>query len=92
MHEISWGAHKLFPLLCIPVWIFPRLVSLNACESVRTVHAWCQAAFVRLYILVCVCVCVRVFLVGVLLVAGANTIWMETPDAHSVYEAVVHCC
>lgn len=90
MHEISWGAHKLFPLLCIPVWIFPRLVSLNACECVRTVHAWCQAAFVRLYILVCVCV--RVFLVGVLLVAGANTIWMETPDAHSVYEAVVHCC
>lgn len=52
MHEISWGAHKLFPLLCIPVWIFPRLVSVKVCERVQTVCAWCQAAFVRLHILV----------------------------------------
>lgn len=33
MHEISWGAHKLFPLLCIPVWIFPRSVSVNVCAA-----------------------------------------------------------
>lgn len=52
MHEISWGAHKLFPLLCIPVWIFPRLVSVKVCERVQTVRAWCQAEFVRLHILV----------------------------------------
>lgn len=83
VHEISWGAHKLFPLLCIPVWIFPPLVSVKVCERVQTVRAWCQAAFARLHILV------RAhFLVGVSL----NTIWMKTSDAHSVYETVVHCC
>lgn len=54
MHEISWGACKLFPLLCIPVWIFRRLVSANLSDPVYTVHAWCQAAFVRVHILMLV--------------------------------------
>lgn len=34
-HAISWGAHKLFPLLCIPVWIFPWLLCVNVCECMR---------------------------------------------------------
>lgn len=32
MHEISWGGHELLSLSCIPVWIFPWLVSVSACD------------------------------------------------------------
>lgn len=42
MHEISWGAHKLFPLLCIPVWIFPRSVSVNVCAVRARVAPGCM--------------------------------------------------
>lgn len=54
MHEISWGARKLFPLLCIPVWIFPRLVSANVCECACTL---CTHG-ARLHFWACMCLCV----------------------------------
>lgn len=56
---------------------------------VQRVHVWCQAACLSVRI---ARVRVHVFLMGVLLVAGVNTISTETSDAHSVYETVVHCC
>lgn len=87
MHEISWGARELFPLLCIPVWIFP----VGVCASVLgvcTCRACVRGGELHLCMSVHIaCVSKNVFNGGFCSEQRKMQSWWRHPMPHSVV-----CC